>query len=91
MKRDLGRSVPLGFGLVCVVLLLSAALSFRNTRQLHEHDLEVARTHELLNATEAVLSSLKDAETGQRGYLLTDNEDYLQPYLGAPEPRLGAD
>jgi signal transduction histidine kinase len=32
---------------------------------------------------EVLLSTLKDAETGQRGYLLTGHEDYLQPYEGA--------
>ncbi|MFA1626375.1 CHASE3 domain-containing protein [Rhizobium mongolense] len=32
---------------------------------------------------EVLLSTLKDAETGQRGYLLTGNEDYLQPYRAA--------
>jgi signal transduction histidine kinase len=30
---------------------------------------------------EVVLSLLKDAETGQRGYLLTEDEEYLKPYL----------
>jgi signal transduction histidine kinase len=31
-------------------------------------------------ATEAALSALKDAETGQRGYLITGKQDYLEPY-----------
>src|SRR6204780_3517259 len=29
------------------------------------------------------MSNVKDAETGQRGYLLTGNETYLEPYLAA--------
>ena len=29
---------------------------------------------------EALLSSVKDAETGQRGFLLTGEERYLEPY-----------
>ena len=32
---------------------------------------------------QAVLSTLKDAETGQRGYLLTGDEQYLAPYTAA--------
>jgi CHASE3 domain sensor protein len=28
-----------------------------------------------------MLSSIKDAETGARGYLLTNNENFLKPYL----------
>ena len=31
----------------------------------------------------AMLSNVKDAETGQRGYLLTSQENYLEPYRGA--------
>lgn len=32
---------------------------------------------------ETVLSTLKDAETGQRGYLLTGKDSYLEPYEAA--------
>jgi PAS domain S-box-containing protein len=83
MKRDLGPSVLLGFGLVVLVLLLSAAFSYRNTRDLHENDREVSRTHEVLTELEGVLSSVKDAETGQRGYIITGEDEYLQPYRNA--------
>ena len=34
-------------------------------------------------AAETLMSTLKDAETGQRGYLLTDDLSYLEPYAGA--------
>jgi CHASE3 domain sensor protein len=43
----------------------------------------VTHTHQVLSAIEAVSSELKDAETGQRGYLLTSKEAYLEPYLSA--------
>src|SRR5258707_8689421 len=38
----------------------------------------------------AVLKDLTDMETGQRGYLLTANPSYLQPYTDA-KVRVGAD
>ncbi len=41
-------------------------------------------------ATETLLSQLKDAETGQRGFLLTGNPAYLEPYDAARQ-RLDAD
>ncbi len=31
------------------------------------------------------MSVMKDAETGQRGYLLTNDADFLEPYTGAKE------
>lgn len=40
----------------------------------------VIHTHDVIKTTEVLLSSLQDAETGQRGYLLTDNITYLEPY-----------
>lgn len=36
--------------------------------------------YQVINHTEELLSQLKDAETGQRGYLLTGKESYLEPY-----------
>ncbi|WP_019026939.1 CHASE3 domain-containing protein [Colwellia piezophila] len=40
----------------------------------------VNHTHNVLHHSDRFLSSLKDTETGQRGYLLTNDASYLQPY-----------
>ncbi len=40
----------------------------------------VIHTHEVINKSEKFLSSMTDTETGQRGFLLTGNATYLQPY-----------
>ncbi|MBL6457825.1 CHASE3 domain-containing protein [Belnapia sp. T6] len=45
----------------------------------------VSATEEVRLAASRVLSLLQDAETGQRGYLLTQNSAYLQPYHDAIE------
>ncbi len=48
----------------------------------------VIHTHDVITNSEKLLSSFKDAETGQRGYLLTNNVSYLQPYyMGEAEAR----
>jgi len=48
---------------------------------IEEEKLEwVIHTHEVLLTAEKLLSSLKDSETGQRGFLLTLNQSYLEPY-----------
>jgi PAS domain S-box-containing protein len=46
------------------------------------HD-QVLRCRNLIDRINQTLSTLKDAETGQRGYLLTGNDTYLQPYNDA--------
>ncbi len=54
--------------------------SFEQTRQAAE-----ARKHTFLTlqAASVLLNDVQDAETGQRGYLLTGDEAFLQPYLAA--------
>lgn len=40
----------------------------------------VEHTNDVIVETEKYISALKDMETGQRGYLLTNNHTYLDPY-----------
>src|SRR5262249_9077294 len=70
-------------GLVLAVLLADAALSSWNLLWLAANEQRVAHSYAVLAELEDVLSLLKDAETGQRGYLLTGDESYLQPYREA--------
>ena len=46
---------------------------------------DVERSHELIENSDALLTRAVDAETGQRAYLLTGEEPFLQPYGGARE------
>jgi CheY-like chemotaxis protein len=70
------------FGLSCVVLFFvaSALISWLNVRTLNEDSLLVVRTHSVITALDDLLSTMKDAETGQRGYLITGEDSYLVPY-----------
>ena len=42
-------------------------------------------THEVIEAAKDVLIGLDDAETGQRGFLLRDEQRYLEPYMRAQD------
>ncbi len=44
---------------------------------------QVTHGYEVLRDIEALLSTLKDAETGQRGFLLTGDDNYLEPFTAA--------
>jgi signal transduction histidine kinase len=72
--------VVIGFGLILAVLVIGGALGYVNARRLIQNDRMVAQTYEVIGGLETLLSTLKDAETGQRGYLLTEDESYLKPY-----------
>jgi signal transduction histidine kinase len=83
MRRSLAQQVKLGLMLALVLLFINSLVSYRNIRRLIENQRSVSHTHQVLAQLEETLSTLKDAETGQRGYLLTGDENYLQPYQQA--------
>ncbi len=71
--------------LIVVIVILGgfAWVSFRSLRQVTASAKWVTHTREVLETQEALISTLKDAETGQRGYVITGNADYLEPYQKA--------
>jgi len=77
------KGLYLGLGALLSVLLLSALLAFGNTRQLRIDAVRVNRSHAVVEALQTTLATLVDAETGQRGYLLTGDQRYLEPYRAA--------
>jgi len=70
-------------GLAALLLIATAAASYFNVRTLFTNNAFVTHTHVVIAHLERVLSALKDAETGQRGFLITGREDYLEPYHDA--------
>lgn len=77
------RRLLAGFGLSALVLVLVAVVSYRNAYLLIENDGWVAHSNQVRIELADLLSELKDAETGQRGYLLTGDDNYLEPYKTA--------
>jgi diguanylate cyclase (GGDEF)-like protein/PAS domain S-box-containing protein len=77
---SLARKVVFAFGLGLAILLFISFISYNNisvrisTAEWHR------TTHETLTSLEGLLSGMKDVESGQRGYALTGQEDYLTPY-----------
>src|SRR3989442_4063790 len=78
-----GRLGVGAFGLACVVLVFGS-ISVQRMADLGEATQSVDRTLVLREETEVFLSLLKDAETGQRGFVITGDRHYLAPYDAAP-------
>ena len=66
-----------------VGLVANGVLGLRQSRRLRENSLRVDRSHRIIQAVDRLMSDLVDAETGQRGFLLTEDESYLAPYNAA--------
>ena len=70
--------------LLAGVLLLACVVSF-GANQVVQHGVEeeARRDNTLMVDVERLMSLLKDVETGQRGFLLSGDESYLEPYTNA--------
>ena len=66
-----------------LVVLLIGILAYRAGAAFSRSDDQAAVTRQIVDTTNALLSYLKDAETGQRGFLLTGEDRYLVPYRQA--------
>lgn len=62
-------------------MMLGMAVSFLAFRQMKDAAEERRHTFVVMSSADDLLSTLKDAETGERGYLLTGEESFLKPYL----------
>ncbi|WP_367344620.1 response regulator [Stenotrophomonas bentonitica] len=83
--RDTGSAFRTLWPLLVVMLFFlgSGFLAGKNIQTIREGSALVIRSQETMNAMGDVLSAVQDAETGQRGYLLTGDESYLEPYRTA--------
>lgn len=62
------------------ISIVGSILTFKLESYGDEKLVWVIHTHNVITDSEKLLSSMKDAETGQRGYLLTQEITYLEPY-----------
>jgi hypothetical protein len=84
-------SVVTGFGLLVIVLAANAIITRRRLGVQVEGQLWLSHTRQVLFELAQTESFLKDAETGQRGFLYTGDPKYLAPYnlaVGQVEPSI---
>src|SRR5215831_4147401 len=75
--------LPAGLAGALLLLAAIAIVSVRHIDSLVDSGLRVSRTHAVIGEIEEALADLQDAETGQRGFLLTGDERFLDPYVAA--------
>src|SRR6202790_368078 len=75
-----GRKIAAGFALAFLLLSGIGIVAYRSISLLANSSHTIAHAHEVLERIASVLSLLKDAETGQRGYVITGEDSYLVPY-----------
>ena len=73
----------LAFLATLLLLAANGYVSRRAVQVVTGNDRLLVHTEEVLTALETLQSTVTDAETGQRGYVLTGREPYLMPYQEA--------
>ena len=82
----IGRKIWGGFGLIAVILVVIGLIAFWSASRLIVANRWLSHSQEVLTNLDSLGSSMKDVETGQRGYIVTGDEAFLGPYtMGLPE------
>lgn len=78
LQKSRTMAVSLPFALLAALVLIG--INEAGHMRSQEAVVAMNEGQQTRNAVNRLLQSMLDAETGQRGYLLTGNETYLEPY-----------
>ena len=74
------RKVGVGFVIALACLGVVAVISYFSLIGLNENAAWVEHTHEVLGRLQLLLGAITDSESAERGYVITGDESYLEPY-----------
>lgn len=83
IRRKSKTALLFSFGFSIIILIVGSVISYKTVTNLLESQRWVSHTDSVLIRLENIISRMKDAETSQRGFLLTGSEDFLSLYEGA--------
>ena len=75
----IGLLVGVGF------FLVTAYAAYSNVIGMRENEARIRNTHEVLTALDELLIATLNVESGQRGFVITGEEEYLEPYRAGVE------
>ena len=83
MRWNVGTKIGTGFAVAIVIFLIVGAVSYQSTEQLVDASDRRRHTYEVLSGLDQVLAVTQDVQIGQRGFALTGDDSYLEPYHAA--------
>jgi PAS domain S-box-containing protein len=66
--------------IAAMMVLVNIALNVWTSQSFHHHVMQVSQTHSVMDESARLLLRVVDAETGQRGFVITGDESYLDVY-----------
>lgn len=76
-------NIKIGYLTAFFLLLVSFLLTYYTNQELIKNAEKIEHTNRVMSNLDAALSSVKDGETALRGYFITSNAQYLEPYFGS--------
>ncbi len=83
IEMNIDQRIKTGYVAAFILLLISYLLIFYTTRQLHLQTERVIHTNEVITQIEILISDVKDAEVGFRGYLDLKENKFLEPFYSS--------
>jgi methyl-accepting chemotaxis protein WspA len=80
MKLTIGTRIGLGYLLAIIIILSVGLVSYFSVTKLLATSHLVEHTHRVLNKIDGLYVRVIEIETGQRGYIITNDEERLEPY-----------
>lgn len=90
LSPSLSGKLRVGILLALIVLVTSSVMTYITFNDAVSEVEMVSHSNEVKIEIEAIISSLKDAETGVRGFLLTKDSSFLTPYITADKETRGS-
>jgi PAS domain S-box-containing protein len=83
LLHPMRKKVWWSFGVALALLGAIGVTAYIQVLRLRDNDALVAHTHEVISSLRRVQLLVTDAETGQRGYVITADKMFLEPYNSA--------
>lgn len=74
------KKISLGYSIILFLMLIVSIVVYSSISSIITSTKWVDHTHTVIRTAEQVSASLINIETGLRGFVITGEDDYLQPY-----------
>lgn len=80
MKINLREKIFLIFVVCVIALILTSVYSYKRSQNFSQSNNLVIHTYKVIYELEQIIKAVIDAETGERGFVITKDESFLEPY-----------
>ena len=80
MHLSLERKTEIAIALMLVLLLGIGFVAYRSSTEFIASSTQVVHRREVRGSLQRILSLVEEIETGQRGYIITGESSFLEPY-----------